>query len=237
MLQRSFLPALALLAAAAGAQAQIINIDATHGFTYDGGGSDPAPQPGQHLNLIGTPPQLTLGAGTYTITNAAGLPGALFQAWSWNLNTSSWGWAFVVADHATHNTLLYAEAGQVQNSAAAVAAQAAVQNFSTSFTLAAPTTLDFTLRDYYVNDNGGGISLKISAVSAVAEPGQAALLLAGLAGLGALAGRGAVGRRGRSFRLTSSSRYIVTTLKPARSVSNSSCTRKAARTRRSASPW
>ena len=60
---------------------------------------------------------------------------------------------------------------------------------------------------------------------------------AGLAGLGALAGRGAVGRRGRSFRLTSSSRYIVTTLKPARSVSNSSCTRKAARTRRSASPW
>ena len=33
--------------APAQAQAQIVNINGRSGFTYDSGGSDPAPQPGQ----------------------------------------------------------------------------------------------------------------------------------------------------------------------------------------------
>ena len=174
------LAAVALLASSLLAQAQsIVNIDSTHGFTYDSGGSDPAPVPGQHINLIGTPVQLTLGPGTYAITNAAGLPGASFTAWSYNVGTSSWAWAFVMADDATRKVLLYGEGGG-GSSAAAVAALPNVQNFSTTFELASTTTLAFTLRDYYVPDNAGGISLKISQVSAVPEPASFGLMTAGL---------------------------------------------------------
>jgi hypothetical protein len=171
--------AVALLAAVP-SHAVVVNIDASHGFTYDGGGSDPAPQPGQHINLIGAPVTLALDAGTWRVTNAAGLPGALFSAWSYNVGTSSWAWAFVAADDATRRVLFYAEAGG-GSSAAAVAALPAVQNFRHEFTLAAPTTLVFTLRDYYVPDNAGGISIDVSPVP---EPGPAALLAAGLALLG-----------------------------------------------------
>jgi hypothetical protein len=181
---KSLIAAAIALGATTLAQAQIVNIDATHGFTFDRGGSDPAPQPGQHLNLIGAPVQLTLGPGDYLVTNAWGLPGALFKAYSFNLGTSSWAWAFVVADDATRKTLFYQEAGYITSSAAAVAALPAVQNFSYSFSLPATTTLDFTLRDYYVNDNGGGISLKIAQIGVVPEPAPAALLLAGLAWVG-----------------------------------------------------
>jgi hypothetical protein len=167
------------LCCAIAAQAQIVNIDATHGFTYDGGGSDPAPVPGQHLNLIGTPITLTLGAGDYTITNAAGKPGALFEAWSYNVNTSSWAWAFVMADDATRKTIqYYGVAGG--NSQAQVASNPLVQNFSASFSLPAQQTLVFTLRDYYVLDNAGGISIFINPTNPVPEPASAALFALGI---------------------------------------------------------
>jgi len=171
--------AAASLCTALAAQAQIVNIDATHGFTYDWGGSDPGPVAGQHLNLIGTPVTLALTAGDYTITNAAGQPGALFKAWSYNVFTSSWAWAFVMADDATRKTIQYYEAAG-GSSEAAVAANPLVQNFSASFSLAAPQTLVFTLRDYYVPDNAGGISILISPANPVPEPASAALLAMGL---------------------------------------------------------
>lgn len=157
--------------------AQVVNIDSSHGFTYDGGGSDPAPIVGQHINLIGSPlVQLTLGPGTYEIKNAAGMSGANFEAWSYNLGTSSWAWAFVMAEDVTRNVVLYAEAGY-GSSAAEVAALPAVKHFATTFVLPSTTTLDFTLRDYFVPDNGGGISLWISPVP---EPNAAALFSVGV---------------------------------------------------------
>lgn len=173
-----FLTGLALTATGA-AQAQIVNIDATHGFTYDGGGSDPAPVPGQHLNLIGAPVTLTLPAGAYNITNASGLPGATFEAWSYNVNTSSWAWAFVMADDATRKTIqYYGVAGG--SSSAEVASNPLVKSFSASFSLAAPQTLVFTLRDYYVPDNAGGISILVSPANPVPEPAALVLMALGL---------------------------------------------------------
>lgn len=174
-----------VLGAAATAQAQLLNIDASHGFTFDGGGSDPAPLPGQHINPIGAPVTLALGAGTYRVRNAAGQAGALFDAWSYNLGTSSWAWAFVTYDAGSQNTLFYAQAGS-GSSRAQVAALPQVQAFETTFTLAQATTVGFTLRDYYVPDNGGGISLRVSAVP---EPAMALLWLLGAAPLWRIARR------------------------------------------------
>jgi hypothetical protein len=172
-----------LLAAATLAQAVVVNIDATHGFTYDGGGSDPAPQPGDHINPIGSLIELSLPAGDYQITNAfaEGKPGAQFGAWSYNTGTSSWTWAFLVADASTDKVIFWNSAGD-GSSAAAVEALPAVQSYRRALTLAAPTTLLFTLRDYYVPDNAGGISLDVSPVP---EPAAVALWAAGLAVVGA----------------------------------------------------
>jgi hypothetical protein len=177
------------LLAASAAQAQIVNIDATHGFKYENGGSDPAPLPGQGINPIGVPLLLTLDPGTYQLTNAAGQPGADFSAWSFNVNTASWIWASLIYDAGTNQTLRYFEAGSVQNRPAAVAAQPAAQSFSEQLLLTQRTTVGFTLRDYFVPDNAGGISVRVTAVSPIPESGAAALMLAGLGAVGLFARR------------------------------------------------
>ncbi len=172
-----------LLLAATLARAVVVNIDATHGFNYDTGGSDPAPVAGQHINPIGSRIELALPAGEYAITNAfaAGLPGADFKAWSYNVGTSSWTWAFLVADAASDNVIFWDSAGD-GSSADAVAALPAVQSYRRTLTLASPTTLLFTLRDYYVADNAGGISLDVSPVP---EPAALGLWAIGLGAVGA----------------------------------------------------
>jgi hypothetical protein len=179
-----------LLAMPAAASAVIVNIDATHGFTYvPGGGSDPAPVPGEQIAFIGMPPTVSLAAGTYTITNATGKPGAdpNLSAWCYNIYTQSWTWGFVIAT--SGGTVIdYESAGNGGSSQASVASQSAVQNFSSTLTLATPTVIAFTLRDYYVPDNAGGIALDIepqSVVVPVPEPATWAMMLAGFGGLGA----------------------------------------------------
>ncbi|WP_157039591.1 hypothetical protein [Aquincola tertiaricarbonis] len=44
--RRAGLALAAALLLAPAARAVVVNIDASHGFSYDGGGSDPAPLPG-----------------------------------------------------------------------------------------------------------------------------------------------------------------------------------------------
>lgn len=178
--------ALATLAAlATGAHAQVLNIDATqYGFAFP---TDPAPVVGQVITPITNPGggpllQLTLGAGTYDISNATGMAGANPAFIGWNYS-SGWVWSVVVADDATHQVVFYADRGGVQGSQAGIAAQADVQAFHDSFTLTQTTTLDFMIRDYYLPDNAGGVSVLISA-AAVPEAPVPALLALGLAAMG-----------------------------------------------------
>ena len=185
-MKTSWLAGWIALAAPVMASATIVNIDATHGFNYvPGGGSDPAPMAGDQISFIGSPPTVNLAAGTYTITNATGEAGSdpNLSAWSYNLGTNSWTWGFVVAT-AAGTVLDYENAGS-GSSQAEVAALPAVQNFSSTLTLLAPTAVAFTLRDYYVPDNGGGISLDIEPTAvAVPEPAAWALTIGGLALVG-----------------------------------------------------
>ncbi|WP_422017865.1 hypothetical protein [Roseateles sp.] len=161
------------------AHAQVVNIDATrYGFAFP---TDPAPVVGQVITPITNPGgdallQLTLGPGTYGISNATGLAGANPAFTGWNFS-GGWVWSVVIADDTTHQVVYYADRGGVQGSQAAIAAQADVQSFHDTFTLAQATTLDFMIRDYYLPDNAGGVAVNISAVP---EAPSTALLALGL---------------------------------------------------------
>ncbi|MGZ8248022.1 MAG: YDG domain-containing protein [Methylomagnum sp.] len=148
----------------------IVNIDATkYGFAFP---TDPAPVPGQVISPITNPTggalnRLTLPAGTYTVSNGTGRSGANGSYTAWRIDGgANWVWNFVVADDATHQVVVYGEAGSTQSTQAAVAAQPAVQNFATTFTLPTATTLDFMVRDYGLTDNAGGVALNISTGAA-----------------------------------------------------------------------
>lgn len=165
----------------------VVNIGGTqYGFSFP---TDPAPVPGQIITPItstGSLNQLVLGPGTYSVSNATGLPGANpdFDAWRYNLG-NNWVWNFVISDNATSKVLLYGEAGGIQTTRSAIANQASVQNFTSSFTLPATTTVNFMIRDYYLPDNFGGVSLLVEGGNqSVPEPGSLAIMLGGLSSLG-----------------------------------------------------
>lgn len=189
------LAATACLTLASLAQAAVVNINGTGtGFAFP---TDPAPVVGQVITPISNLPggalnQLTLGPGTYRIQNAfaqqaAGAdPG--FSGWRFN-DGANWVWNFVIADDASHQVVFYGQAGDafgggVYSTQAGIAAQQDVIDYSAFFTLAQTTTLDFMVRDYYLLDNAGGVSLLITepgVSQGVPEPTPTALLLAALA--------------------------------------------------------
>ena len=187
-----------LAASTGAAQAIVVNIDSQQNGSYVAGGP-------QYL-LPGTlaqpynPVQVTLDAGTYTISNAAG--SGYFSAWNFNSGgqyrnaTFNWVWSFVMAEHGG-NIIEDAYVNNVLGSQAAMAAYTgtttyngnillagtSTAGFHDSFTLTKTTTLDFYVDDYNwgLGDNYGGVSLNISAVP---EPGGLAMLLSGLLAIG-----------------------------------------------------
>jgi hypothetical protein len=174
------------------AHAVVVQIDSQQNGSYVAGG----PQyllPGSVAQAY-NPVQLTLAAGTYVITNAAG--SGYWSAWNFNGSglgsSSNWVWGFVMAEHGG-NIIEDAYTGDVLGSQAAVAAAintttwngntqlaaTSTAGFTDTFTLAQTTTLDFYVDDYNwgLGDNYGGVAIDISPVP---EAGTAALMALGL---------------------------------------------------------
>lgn len=143
----------------------VVNIDATrYGFAAP---TDPAPVVGRPITPITNPPgqpllQLTLPAGRYRVSNASGLPGANsgFTGWRYNAG-ANWVWNFVISDNTTGLVVYYADRGMIQPTQEAIASQPDVIAFRDTFTLSAATTLNFMIRDYFLDDNAGGMALQI----------------------------------------------------------------------------
>lgn len=183
-----FLAFALLLAASGTASAQIVDIDArVSGCASVAPCSAAHLPPGQFIGNLINPVQLTLEAGSYSITNASLAPGAnpAFSAWRYN-SGSNWVWSFMIVDDATKRVLVQGCCGNVFASQAGAADQPFAQTYFATLTLPAKTTLDFVIEDYQLNDNAGGISLKIQPIP---EPGTFALLLAGIVGVAAVARR------------------------------------------------
>lgn len=170
--------------------------------------------PGTVVNLVNSgesgPLQLTLGPGSYTITNAATT--GTYSAWNFQGYPSSpnWVWSFMIgADHG-NGTATVLEDDYIQGTYSTQAAAAGATGTTTwdgafgnpadqlpststagfvdTLNLASTTTLDFFIDDYFLPDNGGGVALNITSASSTSapEPSTLALLAAGLAALGFL---------------------------------------------------
>jgi hypothetical protein len=179
------LAAFAITGLAFPARATIVNIDATnYGYTT-GSPLGPAPAIGGVVTpfaLSGGLDQLTLGPGTYSIQNAAGMVGATPGFTSWRFNTAAnFVWNFLIVDDFTKKVVYYAERGGLSSSPTWIAANPAVQNFSDTFSLASSTKLDFMIKDSNLSDNAGGVSLSVAAVP---EPETYAMMMAGLGMMG-----------------------------------------------------
>ena len=126
------------------------------------------------------PLQVTLPAGTYSITNAAATGN--YSAWNFNTSNGGWVWSFVIASDNGNNTANVLKVGWVDVNAPTQAAAAGATNvashsfgnvlnpstsvaaFFDTFSLATTTTLDFFIIDGFLPDNLGGVALNIDPV-------------------------------------------------------------------------
>ena len=195
--------------AASDARATTVLIDSTVTGCFNGsgacGGGPANLPPGALVNLI-NPATLTLGPGTYSITNAA-LTG-YYSAWNFS---SGWVWSFGITtdnNDGTGNVFHLGYVGGVfgsQVDAATIHAgtwggpggptgnllnpTANAAEFYDTFTLAATTKLDFFTLDYYPYDNAGGVALEITSLSQTPLPAALPLFAGGLGALGLLGWR------------------------------------------------
>lgn len=174
---------------------QIVDIDATkYGCSQCNSPSNILP--GTVLSNIYSPKlQLTLGPGTYTITNNDANGTDYYSAWQFNGGPGNWVWSFVAANDATSTVLMDDYVFPVDTTQSAMSNQTGTTTwdgntqlsatstalFTDQLVLSATTTVDFFIDDYFLGDNTGGVSLLISGGSTTApEPASIALTLAGL---------------------------------------------------------
>jgi len=165
----------------------IINIDARVSgcTTCSGGPTNADVSLGTVVTLI-SPVQITLGPGTYTITNAATVNGVLpganstFLAYNFQAgNPSGWAWSFLLATDNGNGTGTMLKADYVPGSFTTqglAASATGIQTFSystllpspstagfiDSLTLSKTTTLDFFIDDSGLQDNSAGVALQIA---------------------------------------------------------------------------
>ena len=195
------------------AKAITLNISGTTSGCYGGpngqacsNGAENLPA-GALVNLI-NPVQLTLGPGTYSITNGATT--GPFSGWRYN-GGNNWVWNYGIAidnGNGTGNIFHVAYAvGQFSTQAGIANSNVATKGgpggpdsilpvlsltggpgaYLDQIILTQTLTLSFFVLDYYLPDNAGGVSLNISGgPSSVPLPAALPLLLAGLGGLGAM---------------------------------------------------
>ncbi|MDE2370789.1 MAG: PEP-CTERM sorting domain-containing protein [Burkholderiales bacterium] len=150
--------------------------------------------PGTTISMT-HPVLVSLAAGDYAISDAWGLPGALYDAWDYNVSQAgTWDshfYAAVQQGRSTAYTLLLDGLSLRQspctnpNCSWSTEAQASAAFLATpafALHLAQPTVVAFSSTDYALGDNAGGMSLLVTAVP---EPPAALLIVAGLAWLGA----------------------------------------------------
>ena len=182
----------ALVCLSGTAQAQIVNIDATNGAGNSVSISDAA-CPFTGCFFVGN--QLTLDAGTYTVTPINVLSGGLYTAASRFVPTENkWEWSLWMKIGADPLSAKIGFGGGHPNTnppdyqpSAALAFSSAPAPF-TFTVLSAATPVKFLWVDDQFTDNvaNSGISINVAVVP---EPGTYALMLAGLAAVGFLAKR------------------------------------------------
>jgi hypothetical protein len=152
--------------------------------------------PGTLVSLF-NPVLVNLTAGSYSLIDAWGTPGALYDTWNFQTSAAgSWASHYVAAEvlpDGQYRVLVDGESLLDPTCAnhfcawstreQAVAAFLATPAFT--FTLSQDATVAFVVADYYLPDNDGGVSLTISAVP---EPATWGLLLAGGAAVSGVAG-------------------------------------------------
>jgi len=195
---------LLLTLAAGAAQADtLVNIK---GYGADGAGANifayPVP-PGTVFSGF-NPVLVALAAGDYDIVDAWGQPGALYDAWNFEVGAvGSWSSAYVAAEPLggdLYRVLLVGEGLEDPSCANHFCAWSTQQEAAAAFLATPPSrlhldqamTVAFMAADYYLLDNLGGMSISVSAVP---EP-QA--WLTGLVGLLGVAWRRRGGEHART---------------------------------------
>ena len=107
------------------------------------------------------PVSVTLPSGTYTISDAAGVPAAKFQAFNEHYHSyNDWYWNYSVGN-ALNGALLMSVGPTRAFPSKSAATRAGLRVKLHKLTLAAPTTLWFAINDNFLPDNTGGVSLRI----------------------------------------------------------------------------
>lgn len=162
------------------ASAVVVNIDATVSGCDSSHCNGSHPAVGSVVAAVYNPVQVTLGPGTYVLTNATGTIGAnpSFDAWRFD-GGAHWTWEFMVLDEATKSVMVQACCvSAVYSNEASAAADSFAKGYLNTITLTTQKTLDFVIEDSYLADNAGGAAVNIAA--AVPEPEAYALFTAGL---------------------------------------------------------